>query len=409
MGLRTRAGREPNWHRSARRQRTKARTTLRILSEHTSSADIRRAIKALQGHHSGSTLCQIGQRELSRREVSGTTTARMSQAWRCSNCKIYCKAHAVFCGKCGRHWQQSAQQYWEAEATDTTRPSWKPHGQDGRTWSPRRQRPKSPRRPKGGGKDKGKGKGAETPQRPSPPDSSSLPAPPTRPAVPVPTIPAASKPNAAGAASADKLALDKVLTALQASESDLPPPLLELMQQFQEQDTKSEAKHLHKVVASQAAAKRELAKLRTSRTAYLQAWNTYVEQVMTTLQQQVTEHGTTMAEFQEKETQWEAALQDSTSTLAKMTQDGGVETVSDSDMESQENKVEAAIEAEAKARSAAERAQSQNQALIQAMEQVKTAAAEELKKDATDTNRERTPRRKAAATEPTQQNSGKAP
>ncbi|OLQ11142.1 hypothetical protein AK812_SmicGene5064 [Symbiodinium microadriaticum] len=230
-----------------------------------------------------------------------------------------------------------------------------------------------------------------------------------RPAVPVPTLPAASKPNAAGAASADKLALDKVLTALQASESDLPPPLLELMQQFQEQDTKSEAKHLHKVVASQAAAKRELAKLRTSRTAYLQAWNTYVEQVMTTLQQQVTEHGTTMAEFQEKETQWEAALQDSTSTLAKMTQDGGVETVSDSDMESQENKVEAAIEAEAKARSAAERAQSQNQALIQAMEQVKTAAAEELKKDATDTNRERTPRRKAAATEPTQQNSGKAP
>ena len=50
---------------------------------------------------------------------------------------------------------------------------------------------------------------------------------------------------------------------------------------------KDEAKSLHRVVAHQAAAKRELTKLRTARTAYLQTWQGYLDQVTETIQQQV--------------------------------------------------------------------------------------------------------------------------
>ena len=115
---------------------------------------------------------------------------------------------------------------------------------------------------------------------------------------------------------------------MRENEAELNPQLRELLAQHQQVDAREEAKVMHRVVASKAAAKKELHKLRAARSNYLQAWSSYLEQVLSTVQAQVEEHTATMVDFAAKEAQWDEALQDATSTLTKLATDGP-QTISD--------------------------------------------------------------------------------
>ena len=312
------------------------------------------------------------------------------KGWWCFTCRKTVKQSSNFCPGCGQSWQTH-----EAYAPPTAAASWE--GQQGwqqtqRGWSPRPRRTKSPRKP---GKGSGKGKGKDKQEATAPiagPTLQQLPVPPQRASVAAPPT-ATPKPTATTASSSEKASLDKILSALQANEADLNPQLRELLEQHRMDAAKDEAKSLHRVVAHQAAAKRELTKLRTARTAYLQTWQGYLDQVTETIQQQVEDHGATMASYAEKEVQWEASLAEAAAALSKMTRETE-EDSQDSDVEIMEGVVEASAAAAAKAQHAADKTTAQHQELLKTLEAVKKAAMDETTQDqASEQPRERTPRR----------------
>ena len=278
-------------------------------------------------------------------------------------------------------------------------------------WGNKPRRPRSPRsRAKGQGKQPQAGKATvHTPAAgPAAPKAEQLPKPPARAAIPGPT-PSTKDAASSSASSEDRQALDKLLQALSADESALSPQLRELLDQHRQTDTRVEAKAMHRVVAQKAAAKKELNKLRTARGNYLQAWSSYLDQVVDALQKQIQEHGETMADYQAKEGQWEASLQEATTTLAKLAKED-VESVSDDEdvekmMDASDAKADEAALAEVQAQCAAEKAAAKNESLIAALQQARVQAGDALRQDQA---RERTPRRKQSTGEPTSADPGKA-
>ena len=223
-----------------------------------------------------------------------------------------------------------------------------------------------------------------------------LPEPPVRQVQPAPS----SQARDAGpsTSTADRQALDRLLQAMKASEQELTPQLREILEQHKHEDAKEEARSLHKLVTSKASAKKELTRLRAARASYLQAWSGYLDQVIGTIQKQLEEHAGTMTDFLQKENQWEQALLEATTELARRTADSSdqVETITDGEedeMDASEAKVEEACQAELQSQRMAERAQAisqQSQSLLQALQVAKEQAVEEQQKDQA---RERTPRR----------------
>ncbi|OLQ01201.1 hypothetical protein AK812_SmicGene16055, partial [Symbiodinium microadriaticum] len=199
-----------------------------------------------------------------------------------------------------------------------------------RPWSPRRKSEKG--KGKGGKPDRESSQG-RAPHGPAPPKAAQLPKPPTRTPVPGPSSAGKEAMASAGSSSSvEKAALDKILLAMKENESDLTPQLRDLLAQHQQVDAREEAKVMHRVVASKAAAKKELHKLRAARCSYVQAWSAYLDQILTTVQSQVEEHTATMAEYATKEGQWEQALQEAASALTRMATDGP-QAISDEDEE----------------------------------------------------------------------------
>ena len=226
------------------------------------------------------------------------------------------------------------------------------------------------------------------------PTTAQLPKPPGRAQVPGPSPPSSKDVAVSGAPSEEKTALDKLLQAMSADESGLSPQLRELLEQHRQQDTRAEAKNMHRMVAQKAAAKKELNKLRATRGHYIHAWAAYLDQVASALQQQIKEHGEVMADYALKESQWEQSLQEATATLAKMASED-VETVSDEEdseraMEIADAKADEAALAAVQAQQAAEKIQGKNDALVDALQQAKQQAEEACKQEQA---RERTPRR----------------
>ncbi|CAE7865484.1 unnamed protein product [Symbiodinium microadriaticum] len=325
----------------------------------------------------------------------------MAKHWVC-DCGVTNKLSAAFCPACGKHWQAQTGYVYGSRAPGTwqTDASQQPWTED--AWNKPR-RPKSPRK-RG---DKGKGKGgkqgrAESPGRPKAgpptPKAAQLPKPPPRAPIagPQPATKEATS-VASSSSTAEKAALERLLGAMRENEAELSPQLRELLALHQHDDAKEEAKTMHRIVASKAAAKKELHKLRASRGNYVKSWCGYLDQVLTTVQAQLEEHVQTMSDYATKEAQWEQSLQEATSALAKLASDE-THTISDEDdeqvMETSETKVDEAIAAEANAQQTAAQVGSKGAELLQAIAQVRAQAAEDLAKEQ---SRERTPRRKGSA------------
>ena len=180
----------------------------------------------------------------------------MAKSWKCE-CGHTNKLTANFCPACGKHWQGQSS-YTPAKAPP---PAWDGSRAQDLAWSagawsaPRR--PWSPRRKS----EKGKGKGGKpdressqgrAPHGPAPPKAAQLPK------TPVPGPSSAGKEamaSAGSSSSVEKAALDKILLAMKENESDLTPQLRDLLAQHQQVDAREEAKVMHRVVASKAAAK----------------------------------------------------------------------------------------------------------------------------------------------------------
>ncbi|CAE7816832.1 Calmodulin [Symbiodinium sp. CCMP2592] len=229
--------------------------------------------------------------------------------------------------------------------------------------------------PKGNGKGKGKPQdGTETAPKVKPgvPDMEQLPKPPTRTPIAGPSAPSA--PSGKGANNPEKAALDKLMATLKANEAELTQPLRDLLEQHQQEATKDDARAMHRVVASQANAKK----------------------VSQTLQDQVAEHGAMLQDFAAKEEQWEGALTDATTALAKMTREPTTEISSEEDMMDSEERVDAALQAEQRQQALEARSQQQGAQLLEALAQVQQAANEEVQREE---NRERTPRRSRNTTD----------
>ena len=221
--------------------------------------------------------------------------------------------------------------------------------QSPRRKSPRRRRPKPPQ----------VGQAAVGAPEVRVPQAKSLPAPPQATAI---SGPKAAPSTAAPSNSSEKQASDQILKAMSASKESLSPELQELLAHHKREAIA--AKSLHRAVSAQAAARRELTKVRNSGAQYSMAWAAYIEQVTATVQAQVTQHAEVMSGFAEKEAQWEQSLADATSELSKLATEGVVEVV---DSEAEDAMVDAALAAEQEVAQAQARQQERNNDFLQGL------------------------------------------
>ncbi|CAE7271653.1 unnamed protein product [Symbiodinium sp. CCMP2592] len=192
------------------------------------------------------------------------------------------------------------------------------------------------------------------------PKSADLPAPPAAATVSAPRVLLSGGAGSGSGSSgnSEKQALDTLLKAMSASRESLPPELLQLLEQHKQEDTATEAKSLHRAVSAQAAAKKELAALRTKRAQYAASWAAYVQQVATTVQEQVKQHS--------------EALTDATTELSRLAKENpDVVDVSGDDSDVMVNDSIASVQAVA---SACAKQQVQTDALLAALEAAKEQA-----------------------------------
>ena len=209
-----------------------------------------------------------------------------AKGWKCQSCQRQNSNKAdFFCPGCGKPWRPARQTAsWYTYQAEDSKPPWKAE-----TWRGPSPRRKSPRRrgskggqPPSGAKPQGKGKQADAQQEgPSVPSLALLPA---KPAAVVPVAPKASPALQTSGPSPEKAQLDALLSSLAGSMENLPMETKQLLATLKKDKAQSEAKTLHKAVAAQAQAKKELATIQHARTAYLEAWHSYVVSVTEMLQ-----------------------------------------------------------------------------------------------------------------------------
>ena len=223
------------------------------------------------------------------------------------------------------------------------------------------------------------------------PTIEALPAAPTATSVPAPKAPS----HAAGPPSMEKLQLEALVKCLGGLKETLPPEAVEAIEQLQLSNTQDTTKELHRAVAAQSAAKKQLIQTRAARAAYIAAWNEYIVQVSDLIQKQVQEQAAQLAHYDETEMAWRGSLEKATADLARM---ANVSTSSAPDEESEMEIAEAQVDNDIEAAQELERRRQQQVAdsakLVEVMASLKESAAQRLAQE-TSENREgsRTPRR----------------
>ena len=383
---------EASWHRRQRRKRTFARTVLRNVTGglvSRSHPSVAKAVRALRQHHSKSSLPEA-------------VTAMAAAAWKCVPCSRMCGKAADFCGKCGKHWSQVAEGYTAAARNPLP---WKPSRADEEQWprSPRKRSPRARRpqqtgkgqtgqqqpQPKGAPGAKGGGK-AEVAK----PSVDALPPPP--PAVLV-AGPKGATSTTSSSSSTEKAQLEALTGCLFAVKDHLPQEVRETLEKLQLVETATTTKDLHRAVASQAQAKRQLLAIQAARATYMEAWHSYVDKVSKLLQTQMAEQQTQLEAFDEAELQWSNSLEKSSADLARLAK-GAAGVSSDlADMDLDEQEAQEALE-EADIRTAGELTQRREKQLattrrlVEAVESVLQSAQEQMSQQGREGSR--TPRRR---------------
>ena len=324
------------------------------------------------------------------------------EPWFCEACRIKVRANANYCSQCGRGWTYAppaSSQPWNA---------WQPGGWQApasprrRQWDhdqqpPKGQRPKgghSPRRRRQGkagkgdegGQAKAAGKGSEVPRVPQ---ISNAPAPPSK---PVPAVPAGA--SSAGASGTTDPALQQLLSALNKSRDDLPQSVRELLDSQVAEDSKVQAKTLHKLVAAQSQARRQLAATKAMRQDYTREWANYVSGLCTMWQEQLAEKARVFASFLEAEGQWEQQLLATSQQLARSAADPDQQEPIDVDsMEEEEAQIDELARLDTQRQIAVD-SMLQAEAKITASLQEAQEAVKQQAEAMVKTDRERSPRRR---------------
>ncbi|CAE7615069.1 Dnah2 [Symbiodinium necroappetens] len=224
------------------------------------------------------------------------------------------------------------------------------------------------------------------------PNIESLPAAPKASTVPTPK----PRNNAPGQPSAEKLQLEALVKCLGGLKETLPPEAVEAIEQLQLSSTQDTTKELHRAVAAQSAAKKQLIQTRAARAAYIAAWNEYIVQVSDLIQTQVQEQAAQIAHYDETELAWQGSLEKATADLARM---ANVSTSNaQEDGESEMDVAEAQVDNDIEIAQEQERRRQQQVAdsakLIAVMESLKESAAQRLAQESSETREgSRTPRR----------------
>ncbi|OLQ11587.1 hypothetical protein AK812_SmicGene4568 [Symbiodinium microadriaticum] len=211
------------------------------------------------------------------------------------------------------------------------------------------------------------------------------------------TVPTPKPPsNTPGQPSAEKLQLEALVKCLGGLKETLPPEAVEAIEQLQLSNTQDTTKELHRAVAAQSAAKKQLIQTRAARVAYIAAWNEYIVQVSDLIQTQVQEQAAQIAHYDETELAWQGSLAKATADLARM---ANVSTSNaQEDGESEMDVAEAQVDNDIEAAQEQERRRQQQVAdsakLVAVMESLKESAAQRLAQESSETREgSRTPRR----------------
>eukprot|EP00439_Symbiodinium_sp_Y106_P067758 s642_g11.t1 len=226
-----------------------------------------------------------------------------------------------------------------------------------------------------------------------------LPAPPAlqTPSLPVtPTGPASSHADPG---------LQQLLQALAQNRDDLPPGVRDLLDSQKEVDSRAHAKNLHKLVAAQGAARRQLAQARSGRQDYMREWAQYVSDICKIWEVQLDEKNKALQTFQDAEEQWERQLNESTQQIARLatetegTQAIDVDSMSDQDAQEAQDahinelaRQEVAIDVDSMSDQDAQEAQDAH--INELARQEARAAAESQVHALPKSERERSPRRR---------------
>ena len=298
---------------------------------------VKAAVRRLQLHHSRSGLPQQALQKLA---VMSTGQNAGQENW-CYACQQYTKRSAKFCGNCGQAvgaqythsfvavpWRTQA---WPADQSWDGQGTWSQHKKR-RSQSPsvRKGKEKGKKGGKGAGKgaDKGKGTGKQPVQLP---DASTLPLAPVAPTLNPPSASTRSweMPTAA------QTRLDALVAALKTSGNTLPPDVLALLGEQEQEVATADAKEMHKLVNAQRDARREITRVRGARRSFLDSWASYTSHLADMLDKQIQEQDRSLKEFAELEQKWVQQYATATEALAKLS--GGPQRVdSDSDMDKDE-------------------------------------------------------------------------
>ena len=260
--------------------------------------------------------------------------------------------------------------------------------------SPRRRRGKEGKGKQG--KD-GKGSGPPAPSVAVAPTVPTLQALPKPPAATLPASPASTT-SAPPTSSGTEGTLQQILLALNRSRDDLPPAVREILDSQIQEDSKAQAKSLHRLVAAQGAARRQLAATRAARQDFVREWAGYVSGLCEMWKTQQEEKSQALAKFLETEAQWEQQLAETTAQIAKAATDpDGTEMIDlETDaMDEEETKISELAQAEVQRQVLVEKMKVADQKIADSLQ----AAVESAQKDALELgrpDRERSPRRRVA-------------
>ena len=95
--------------------------------------------------------------------------------------------------------------------------------------------------------------------------------------------------------------LSALVAALSAHQEVLPEKVRDIMHLHQESSASAQAKALHKHIATQESASKQLAGLRSRRAQYLTSWKDYVVKLSQSLEQQLQEKADVLAGFDAEE------------------------------------------------------------------------------------------------------------
>ncbi|CAE7241104.1 PUF3 [Symbiodinium sp. CCMP2592] len=313
-------------------------------------------------------------------QESNTT---MAEPWRCSKCKVFCKANAEFCSRCGGRWNNCMERGMEAEAMvlGHTRPH---------LGKPQHLAARKPSRPGGevgkGGKAADKGKGTGKAQKPPARTDVHFPSLAELPQPPVPRIP--PKPpttSSQPAMTEDRRLLSEILAAI--PKESLPADLLQRAGQ---------------------QARKDLEQLRRDNASFTASREHYVGQLLELWKKQGASRLESMAAFEEKEAELSSRLALLAQLLAIATQEEKDSERSGKEL-NDENAMEEIEEAEAAVETAASTESEVRARYRKAREKFKAQHAQieglllEAQEDAAAATREgsRTPRRRTKE-EPTE-------